>query len=181
FQTVARVPATGPRLPPAIFDDAGSAFQKEFEHRLSDQQKGRLATAWRERRDFQRQALAEAVVVGFERSAALTSAQCEKLSSALNEALATGDEDTARLTPAGRAAASDWQLKCLHRIAQLPAETLQPLFFDSQWPAAGRQQGRLAEAARRIEAQAGAGAKIRVADTQGNVIEFDALQIDENQ
>ncbi|HUY92165.1 MAG TPA: hypothetical protein VMV10_25710 [Pirellulales bacterium] len=180
FQEVARVPAIGPRLPPAIFDDAGSAFQKALEHGLSAEQKEKLATARRERREFRRQALAEVVVVGFERSAALTSAQCEKLSSALDEALAAGNEDTAQQMPADQRAVSDWQIECLRLIARLPDETLQPLFIDFQRPAAMRQRERLAEAIRRMEARATANAKIRVSDAQGSVLEFDALQVDGN-
>jgi hypothetical protein len=180
FQMVAQAPVVDPRLPPPIFEDAGSAFRKTLEHQLSPEQKEKLASAWRERLEFQRQALAEAVVVGFERSASLTSAQCEKLSSALDEALAAVEEGAALQTLPNQRAASGGQIECLRRIASLPDETLQPLFFDFQWPAATRQQGRLAEAARRMEARAAANAKIRVSDAQGKVLEFDALQIEEN-
>lgn len=179
FETVSRVPAISSRLPRPIFGDAGSAFQKALERRLSAEQKKKLAAAWRERREFQRQALAEVAVVGFERSAALTSAQCEKLSSALYEALAAGDKDAAQQAPADQGPASDWQIECLRRIASLPDETLQPLFLDFQWLSAMRQRERLAATTRRMEARAEANAKMQVLDAQGNVLEFDAFQNNE--
>jgi hypothetical protein len=175
IQTIARAPVIGPRLPRPIFDDAGSAFRKALEHELSAEQKVKLASAWRERREFQRRALAEAVVIGFERSAALTSAQCEELSSVLDRALAAGEEAAALQTLPNQRAASDGHIERLRRIASLPDKTLRPLFFDFQWPAATRQQGRLAETARRMEARAAANAKIRVSDAQGKILEFEAF------
>jgi hypothetical protein len=93
----------------------------------------------------------------------------------LDRALAAAEEDAALQTLPNQRAASDGQIERLRRIASLPDQTLRPLFFDFQWPAATRQQRRLAETARRIEARAAANAKIRVSDAQGKILEFDAF------
>lgn len=179
FREVARVRITRPRVPPSDFDLAGSVFQKTLEHRLSAEQKRKLAGAWRERRELRSQALVEAVVVGFERTTSLSSAQCEKLSSALNAALAAPESEAVPPPLARQRVKSDWQLACLRRIAQLPDEAWRSCFFDVQWSAAKRQQGRIAEAARRMEAAASG--KVNVADGEGGVIEIDTLQTDKSQ
>ncbi|HVX16217.1 MAG TPA: hypothetical protein VHC22_33835 [Pirellulales bacterium] len=118
-----------------IFDVPESAFQK-FTRGLQGDQKQRLATAENERHRFRRQALVEAVVVGFERSAALTAAQCAVLEERLTDSL-----EHCPPTP-------HWRSECLKTIAALPQEDLQPFFADEQWPAAVRQLKQLGTAAR---------------------------------
>ena len=155
FFQVVQVAAASSHLPVAIFDAPDSAYKKALRNRLFDEQRQKLAAVERERRQFQQQALVEMVVVGFERSAALTSAQCEALSAALRDLLADSlDDSTAKW------ATTNWRADSLRRISQLPAESLRPYFFDFQWPAAQRQQAQLAEAARRLEAQAAENAAV---------------------
>jgi hypothetical protein len=125
-----QVASPAPQPPVAIFSESESYWQKALQSRLSDEQKQKLAIAQRERLEFQRQALIEAVVAGYERSAALTSSQCEKLSAVLNVTLAEVDPD----------AAPDWRLVWLQRIVQLPAEAFDGVFFDFQRPATSQHQ-----------------------------------------
>jgi Ca2+-binding EF-hand superfamily protein len=129
-------------LPLEVFTGQESHFQKSLQGRLSLDQKTKLVAADGQRRTLQRQALVEAVVAGFERTAALTSAQCDKLAAVLNEALA--DVDVAD--------AAAWRAECLRRISGIPFERLQPLFFDFQQQAAIQQHGQVIEWARQFEA-----------------------------
>ena len=142
FVQVVQVPAANSQLPVTIFDGESSAYQKALRQRLPDDQKQKLAEAQRERREFRRQALVEAVVCGLARAAALTSAQCDELSFVLNEAAASDDEK------------ANWRADCLRCIAQLPAEKVATVLFDFQLPAASQQLAQLAEVARQLEAQA---------------------------
>jgi hypothetical protein len=130
--------------PPQIFTTEHSAYQKALRKQLSDDQKQRLTDAERARREFQQQVLIAAVVVGFARSAALTSAQCDSLVPALRDALPE--------MPDG--AATNWRAQCLRVIAELPEEKFRPPFLDFQWPAAKRQLAKLAAAAQQLEEQA---------------------------
>jgi hypothetical protein len=132
-QTV-RVCAGVDLLPLAVFRDDASHFQKALQSVLLEEQKRRLIES---RRDFQRQALVEAVVVGFEGAASLTANQCEELSRLLNAMPAGGElQETA-----------GWRLECLRRIADLPLAKIEHLLFDFQVDAVRRQQQRLAETA----------------------------------
>lgn len=110
-----------------------SHFRKALGARLKKEQQEKLAAAEHERHAFRRQALVEVVVVGFERSAALTSAQGAALTQTLNDAVAACDS-----TP-------DWRIDCLRTIAELPDNRLQPIFADEQWPGAKRHLAKLAE------------------------------------
>ena len=130
-------------LPVTIFSDTESYFRKSIAGRLSDEQNERLATAERERRAFDRQAIVAAAVIGFERSALLTADQCDALAEALNAALADDD----------RSDRLDDRLFWASRITRVPEETLRPLFVDFQWPLAQAQQERLAKAVKELEAQ----------------------------
>jgi hypothetical protein len=130
------------RLPSSIFSEAASCYQKALHNRLLDEQKQKLAAAGRERRAFQREALVALVVLGFERCAALTAAQCEALTTMLDEA-APFDEESP----------NDWRVDFLQRIAQLPEQKLRPIFFDFQWPAASQQLAKLAGEARHFQSQ----------------------------
>jgi Ca2+-binding EF-hand superfamily protein len=133
-----RWPAASPL---GIFSGPESHFQKSLQGRLRDDQKKKLAAADAERRAFQRQALIEAVVAGFERSAALTSAQCDALATLLNDAIADVEADSP----------DDWRFECLRRMAQLPFERLQPLLLDFQQAGAKQQHAQLIESARQFE------------------------------
>ncbi|MGH7137950.1 MAG: hypothetical protein ACREHD_19550, partial [Pirellulales bacterium] len=121
-------------LPLEIFRGVNSYFRRSLESRLLDDQKARLASADRERRDFQRQALVEAIVAGFEVAASLTADQYDALNAALN----------AELADASDSATLDWRLECLRRVSQLPEERLRPIFFDFQWPYVRERQEQLA-------------------------------------
>lgn len=125
-----------------MFVDPDSSFQRTIRARLSDEQRAKLAIAERGRHDFRRQALVEAAVVGFERSAALTCAQCIELHGMLYEVAAD-----CPATP-------HWQLDCLRAITGLPHEKLRPIFADPQWPAIVRQLIQLQEVARRLDEEA---------------------------
>ncbi|HET6881135.1 MAG TPA: hypothetical protein VFI31_13325 [Pirellulales bacterium] len=126
-----------------VLNGPESHFQKALQGRLVDEQKDKLAAADARRRAFQREALVEAVVAGFERSAALTSEQCDGLAKLLNET-----------TPDVQAeSADDWRFECVRRIAQLPFEPVRTLLFDFQQPLAQQQHARLIEFARQLEAQ----------------------------
>lgn len=121
----------------AILAGPDSSFQRTLRARLTGEQRAKLAIAERGRHDFRRQALVEAAVVGFERSAALTCAQCIELHQAFQEAIA----DSPEASP----------INCLRTIARLPREKLRPIFADQQWPAIERQLSELEEVARRLD------------------------------
>ena len=135
------VAAAGPPPQIAIFHTAESSFQRACQNRLDGAQRRKLAAARRERRDFQQQVLVELAVTGFERSAALTSQQCEQLSSAIAAALPDGDRE-----------ADDWRLRAVHAIAQLPAETLE-ILDEAQQAAVSQHQAQIAAALQQFEAQ----------------------------
>lgn len=122
-----------------MFVDHDSSFQRALRARLTTEQRAKLAIAERSRHDFRLQALAESVVVGFERSAALTSAQCIELHQMLQKAAVGGP------------ATPHWQLDCLRAITRLPHENLQPIFADQQWPAIERQLMQLEEVAQQLD------------------------------
>lgn len=124
------------------FFDPMSNFQKALTARLTAEQKSKLVGAVQARDAFRRQTLVEAVVVGFERSAALNSAQCAALTRALHDALAAHE------SPA------DWRVDCLRTIVALADVTLRRILADEQWPAAKRHLATLASVADQLEAQA---------------------------
>lgn len=128
-------------LPLEIFRGPGSHFRKSLQSRLPEDQKKKLAAADAGRRAFQRQALVEAVVAGFERTAALTADQCDALATLLDDAIADVDADNPE----------DWRLECLRRIVQLPFERLQPLLFDFQQAGAAPHHAQLIEWTRQFE------------------------------
>jgi hypothetical protein len=136
-------------LPLAIFGDARSYFQRALRGVLLEEQKQRLVESDRERRDFYRKSLVEAVVIGFESCAALTAEQCERLSLALNGALADAD---LRETP-------DWRLDCVRRVIELPEEEVRPILFDFQVNAVRGHKQHLAAAARLDDGTPGKGAQ----------------------
>jgi hypothetical protein len=145
-------------MPLAIFCDEASHFQKALQSVLVGEQREKLVQS---RRDFQRRALVEAVVVGFECSAALTAQQCEELSRVLNGTLA--DEDLSGTT--------DWRLECVRRIVDLPLEKIGHVLFDFQLDAARRHQQRLAEAGRQFSPSAPMGIIQAVRDKNGTVLQ----------
>jgi hypothetical protein len=163
-----RVSLAVSRMPGALFGAADSAYQKALRNQLFDEQRQKLAAVERARYEFRRQALIEVVVVGFARAAALTSTQCDALSGILHDVLGTSRDE----------AKTNWRAECLRRIVEIPEANFNALFFDFQWAGAKRQQAQLAQAAAQLEAQPVAGARIRVVDPQGGIIEFDALQMD---
>jgi hypothetical protein len=128
-------------LPLAIFSDAASYFQKSLQGRLGDEQKDRLAAAERERREFHRQAMVAAVVVGFERAAILTADQCDELSTALDKAL--GEIESGSMASV--------RLECLRRIEKRAWGVLRTVLYEFQQPAAAEHQARLIGAPRRFE------------------------------
>lgn len=130
--------------PPAVFTAADSAYQKALRKQLSGDQQARLSADARARREFQQQALVETIIVGFARSASLTSDQCEEVAAALTESLSDMPDDAAR----------NWPTQGLRHIAELPEEKVRPLFSDFQWPAAQRHLATLAAAAQQVEEQA---------------------------
>ncbi|HVX12877.1 MAG TPA: hypothetical protein VHC22_16965 [Pirellulales bacterium] len=140
---VQKVNATGGigRTGRDIFGTATSSLQKTLQGRLCDDQKRRLMIAERERRELQRRSLVDAVVVGFERAAALTSQQCVDLSTALNN----------RLVEGGDAAEGDWRIESVRRIATLPDEWWHPYLYEEQWPAIGSRQALLIEEIRQVD------------------------------
>lgn len=75
----------------AIFNQRDSRYQKFLRSRLDDDQQVKLAAAEAERLAFHKQALVEATVVGFQRSAALTADECEALADRFNGLLANCD------------------------------------------------------------------------------------------
>ena len=125
-------------LRPAIFREDRSYFQKALQGVLLDEQKRRLVESERQRSDFRRKSLVDAVVVGFECCAALTAEQYEGLSRTLNAVLADVDH---RETP-------NWELDCVRRVIELPEEELRPILFDFQVDAVRRHKQHLAAAAR---------------------------------
>ncbi|HVA51409.1 MAG TPA: hypothetical protein VNH11_34020 [Pirellulales bacterium] len=147
-----------------MFDDPASKFPRTLRSRLTDEQKAKLAVAERERHAFRCQALVQAVVVGFERSAALTSAQCAELERTFDEAVAD-----CPMSP-------QWQIPWLRTMTGLPHEKLRPILADQQWPAFERQLAQLKEVARRLEEEfekkVGAlrGVKIMAVDKDGKAV-----------
>jgi hypothetical protein len=130
-------------LPVKVFGDQKSYFQRALRSQLLDEQKRKLADAARERREFQRRALVEAAVVGFERAAALTSRQCHELSFVMNEALSENeDEPTVK-----------WRAACVSTIARVDDEKLALVLSDLQLPFGKRHQAAIKEAARQFEMQ----------------------------
>ncbi|HWB13297.1 MAG TPA: hypothetical protein VG826_28990 [Pirellulales bacterium] len=116
-QTV-RVRVGADLLPLPIFRDGRSYSQRTLQSVLGEDQKKRLAESDRERRDFQRQALVEAMAVGFESSAAITAEQRVELSGVLAAALTDVDLQ-----------ATDWRLECVQRIIDLPIEKFRAFGF----------------------------------------------------
>ncbi|HEV3025453.1 MAG TPA: hypothetical protein VGX76_23440, partial [Pirellulales bacterium] len=138
---IQNVPAPGPSapLPTAIFTAPSSYFQKTLVGRLLDEQTQKRSAAERERVRFQQQSMVAALVAGYERAAALTSAQCEKLSSILNEGL-------------GASESKDWRMDCLRRLVQVPVESLDRICLDSQRSAAGQHRSQLLNVPVQVEA-----------------------------
>lgn len=136
-----RVGGSDSGLPLKIFSDESSYFHKALRGTLLDEQKRKLADAARERRDFERRALIEAAVVGFERAAALTSRQCEELSLVLDAALAEIGQDTA----------DNWRAACARQIAQVEDARLAAVVTDVQLPFVKRHQAAIGEAAAQFE------------------------------
>ncbi|HWB12570.1 MAG TPA: EF-hand domain-containing protein [Pirellulales bacterium] len=127
-------------LPLNIFDRTDSYFRRSLQGRLPEEQRRGLEVAARERREFQRQALVEAIVIGFERAASLTGAQCEALANLYDRALA--DLDTIP--------AADWRAECMLRVIHLSFDQVRPLVFDFQVSAAERRHAELADSARQF-------------------------------
>ncbi|MGH9550990.1 MAG: hypothetical protein ACRD3W_16530 [Terriglobales bacterium] len=140
----------------AMFSQPASNYQKAIGARLSEEQKQKLAAAESERNVFRRQALVEAVVVGFERSASMTAPQCAELTQILNAAVA--------------ACGSDLGLRsdCLRTIADLPEERIRPIFSEAEWSAVKRQLRKLEDVARQLAAEA-AGKVAVFRDIRGEV------------
>jgi hypothetical protein len=163
-------------LASGIFAELSSNYQKALAARLTADQRRKLAAAEGERCLFYRQALVEAVVVGFERSASLTSAQCVELTQTL--------EDVVR----GCNSPRPWRSDCLRTIVELPEEMLRPIVTNEQWPAIKRQMWQLGEIGRRLEDEATGklavlrGMKIRVLQAgPGNAeaeVEIEELRLD---
>lgn len=139
-------------MPLEVFRGPDSQFEKSLQGRLLDRQKRKLADADAQRRVFQRQALVEAVVAGFERAAALTAAQCDALAALFGGAIANVEAESG----------DDWRYECLRRVAQLPFDRLQLLLFDFQQAGAQQQHTQLIENVRQIEAARGKAAKAAV-------------------
>ncbi|MGH8164627.1 MAG: hypothetical protein ACREP1_09865, partial [Rhodanobacteraceae bacterium] len=118
---------------PSLFEGDGSHYQKALRNGLGDEQKQKVRAALRDRRQFHWQALIETAVAGFERSAALSSAQCEALAAALCEATVEFDVQTT----------ADWRVDGLRRFAQRTEENGGALFLDFQRPAIRQQATRL--------------------------------------
>ncbi|HEV3342944.1 MAG TPA: hypothetical protein VG125_21400 [Pirellulales bacterium] len=155
-----------------LFSEPGSNYQKALVARLTADQAQKLAAAEGERHAFYRRALVEAVVVGFERSASLTSAQCADLTQTLNDAVTPSDS--------GR----DWRSTLLRIVVELPEQKLRPIFTRDQWPAIRHQLGQLDEITRQLEAEAagkvGVFRNVRgeLHDGLGNVeLEFEADEL----
>jgi hypothetical protein len=168
IQKLARFAALG-EVARATFSDPVSNYQRTLSARLTKDQQEKLCAAERERHAFRWQVLTEAVVVGFERSAAMTAAQCAELTQFLTLAV-----------PAGRSA-TDWRIGCLKAIVDLPQDRLRSFFDDAQWSAAKRQLLELQAVARQLEAEAAGkvavlrGIKIAVHRDGGeNELEFEA-------
>lgn len=124
-----------------IFSQQDSNYQKLLRSRLDDDQKKKLATAEAERLDFHKQALVAAVVVGFQRSAALTAGECDALGRRFNDALAD-----CRATIGQRAA-------FLHAITETPEQEVKSVMNDEQWPVAKRHLTRLRDVAAFLQRQ----------------------------
>jgi hypothetical protein len=127
-----------------IFNHVDSRYQKTLRGRLNKEQKQELATAEDERFRFRRLAFVEAVVVGLERFAALTSDQCDALAAMFLQVISEADEG----------ATGNWRCRALRGIGQIPEENTKPVFFDFQWTAAQKQFMQLIESAEEVEAQA---------------------------
>lgn len=132
-----------PALPVAIFNAPSSFYRKALQGQLREEQKQRWLTAQRERLALQQQAMIEAVVGGYERAAVLTSAQCEKLSSALHKAFVDLDLDSA----------PNWRMDFLHCLAKVSIASFDGVCFDFQGPAALDQQAHLSKIA--VQSRAG--------------------------
>ncbi len=128
--------------PHLMLCEPASNYQKALVARLTTEQVQKLAAAEGQRHAFYRRALVEAVVVGFERSASLTSEQCDELTQTLNEALTASNS------------VHPWRSTCLRMIVELPEQKLRPIFTLDQWPAIRRQLRQLDEISRRLEAEA---------------------------
>jgi hypothetical protein len=126
-------------LPVNVFNDTDSYFNRSLQSRLLEEQKGRLKAAARARSEFQRKALVEAIVTGFERAASLTSAQCDAVAGIFSDALADFDTDD-----------PSWRSEYMRRLIHLPFDELRPLLFDFQLAASERQLAELADSARQF-------------------------------
>ena len=135
-------------LAPGMFAEPASNYQKAVVARLTADQARKLAAAEEERYAFYRQAIVEAVVVGFERSASLTSAQCVELTRILNDAVSGCDSPR------------QWRNECLRTIIELPEEKLRPMVANEQWRAIKQQLWQLAEISRELEAEAAGGVAV---------------------
>lgn len=125
----------------SIFQRADSNYQRLLRSRLDDDQQRSLAAAESERQDFHKQALVEAVVVGFQRFAALTYAECDALAKRLRQSLA------ASRAPLHQRSA--W----ITAITEIPEKEIESLFDGEQWPLARSQIGRLRDAAEFLKRQ----------------------------
>jgi hypothetical protein len=145
---VQRIAASGGPmpLPVADFDKEGSYFQKALRGRLTADQKQRLVDAERERRAFRCRARLAALVLGIERAASLSAAECAALLVLLN--------DTADSTDS-----ADSPTRLLRAISRLSDDSLRTVF--AEYPGASvalrvikRQFESFDKIAENVEAQA---------------------------
>lgn len=125
----------------AIYSQHDSTYQKFLRSRLDNDQKKKLAVAESERLDFHKQSLVAAVLVGFQRSAALTADECDALENQFNHSLVN-----CRATIGQRST-------LLQAITEIPEQEVKSVMNDEQWLAAKRHLTQLRDVAAFLQRQ----------------------------
>ena len=132
-----------PCLLQAMMVDAASSYQKVLHSQLSADQRGKWDRYECERREFQRRAIVEAAVVGFEGAASLTSRQCEELSQKVDNALAERCQK-----------GNNWRIESLSIISQLPPAVFAEMLDAPQQAAVARRQAEIATSLQEFDSKA---------------------------